>query len=61
MKNVGVINAAVNSMGLLTNDGPPEWHPTKSIIKEVCSQASKYCKVCLAGDDINVPNNFEGF
>jgi L-galactose dehydrogenase len=33
-KNVGVINASPLSMGLLTHQGPPEWHPAQSDIKE---------------------------
>lgn len=33
-KNVGMINASPLSMGLLTRQGPPEWHPAQSDIKE---------------------------
>ncbi|XP_066257365.1 uncharacterized protein [Euwallacea similis] len=43
-KNVGIINAAVNSMGLLTNNGPPSWHPADKDIKQTCKAASEYCK-----------------
>ncbi|CAG9769557.1 unnamed protein product [Ceutorhynchus assimilis] len=43
-RNVGVINAAVNSMGLLTNQGPPTWHPASEEIKQVCRKASEHCK-----------------
>ncbi|ENN75135.1 L-galactose dehydrogenase isoform X2 [Dendroctonus ponderosae] len=43
-KGIGVINAAVNSMGLLTNNGPPGWHPATDSIKDVCKEASDYCK-----------------
>lgn len=32
-------------MGLLTNNGPPDWHPASDSIKEVCKEASDYCKV----------------
>ena len=33
-------------MGLLTDRGPPSWHPATDDIKLVCKQASDYCKVC---------------
>ncbi|KAJ8920751.1 hypothetical protein NQ315_004891 [Exocentrus adspersus] len=42
--SVGIINAAANSMGLLCNNGPPEWHPASPYIKEICKEASDYCK-----------------
>ncbi|XP_035230571.1 L-galactose dehydrogenase-like isoform X1 [Stegodyphus dumicola] len=31
-------------MGLLTNNGPPDWHPAGSELKAACEQAAKYCK-----------------
>ncbi|KAL1493976.1 hypothetical protein ABEB36_009654 [Hypothenemus hampei] len=43
-KNIGIINAAVNSMGLLTNKGPPDWHPAMETVKQICKEASEYCK-----------------
>jgi len=43
-KEVGVINASILSMGLLTERGPPSWHPATTDIKNVCKQASDYCK-----------------
>lgn len=43
-KNIGVINAAVNGMGLLSNKGPQNWHAAGDQIKEVCGEASKYCE-----------------
>lgn len=33
-KNVSVINASVTGMGLLTPQGPPEWHPAPEDIKQ---------------------------
>jgi len=42
-KNVGVINASPLSMGLLSQRGTPDWHPTTEEIKRVCAQAAKYC------------------
>jgi len=43
-KEVGVINGSILSMGLLTDRGPPSWHPATDDIKHVCKQASDYCK-----------------
>lgn len=43
-KNVGVVNASPISMGLLSNRGPPEWHPATQHIKDVCAQAAAYCQ-----------------
>ncbi|EZA46827.1 L-galactose dehydrogenase isoform X2 [Ooceraea biroi] len=42
--NVGIINAAVLSMGLLTNDGPQKWHPASDETKKQCACAAEYCK-----------------
>lgn len=42
-KNVGIINAAPVSMGLLTQSGPPEWHPASPEIKAACARAAEYC------------------
>lgn len=43
-KNLGIINAAVQSMGVLTNNGPEPWHPADNTTKEVCRKAAEYCK-----------------
>ncbi|KAF7282329.1 uncharacterized protein LOC143202702 [Rhynchophorus ferrugineus] len=43
-RKMGIIQAAVHAMGLLTNDGPQTWHPAVDHIKQVCSQAREYCK-----------------
>jgi len=42
--NVGVICAAVQAMGLLTNNGPPAWHPAKDELKVIAAEASDICK-----------------
>src|SRR5262249_5617471 len=42
-KNVGIMNAAATGMGLLTQSGPPPWHPASAEIKAVCAQAAEYC------------------
>lgn len=43
-KNVGVINASILSMGLLTNRGPPAWHPAPDDIKTACKLSAEYCQ-----------------
>lgn len=42
--NIGLINAAALCMGLLTNNGPPNWHPTSDETKKQCENAAQYCK-----------------
>ncbi|XP_050307122.1 uncharacterized protein LOC126743899 [Anthonomus grandis grandis] len=41
---IGIINAAVNSMGLLTNKGPQNWHPASEEVKQTCKKAGEFCK-----------------
>eukprot|EP00794_Sanderia_malayensis_P002988 gene2988-3445_t len=43
-KGIGVLNASPNGMGLLTNRGPPNWHPATEDIKDVCKSAALYCQ-----------------
>ncbi|KZC04078.1 D-arabinose 1-dehydrogenase [Dufourea novaeangliae] len=43
-KNIGIINAASPCMGLLTNNGPPAWHPSSEQTKKICADAGKCCK-----------------
>ncbi|KAH9611662.1 hypothetical protein KSS87_018622 [Heliosperma pusillum] len=43
-KGVGVINASPLSMGLHTENGPPDWHPASDEIKAACRAAAEYCK-----------------
>lgn len=31
-------------MGLLTNGGPPSWHPAQTEVKELCKKAAKKCQ-----------------
>lgn len=44
-KGLGIINAAGVAMGLLTNAGPPQWHPAADSLKQACAAAGQYCKV----------------
>lgn len=43
-KNVGVVNAAPVSQGLLTNQGPAVWHPAPDTVKQVCADAAAFCR-----------------
>jgi len=42
-KGVGLINASPISMGLLSRQGAPNWHPATEEIKEACRRAAAYC------------------
>lgn len=41
---VGVLNGSPLAMGLLTNGGPPPWHPADDEIKSACRAAADYCR-----------------
>ncbi|KAK9163508.1 hypothetical protein Syun_004410 [Stephania yunnanensis] len=43
-KGVGVISASPLAMGLLTDNGPPEWHPASAELKSACKAASAHCR-----------------
>jgi len=43
-KGVGIINASVLGMGLLTERGVPEWHPAPPNVAEACQRAAAYCR-----------------
>lgn len=43
-KNVGVINASPFAMGLLTEKGPPAWHPAPANYRDICAAAVAHCK-----------------
>lgn len=45
--DVGIINASPISMGLLSNRGPPPWHPASQGIRSACKQAAEYCQVWI--------------
>ncbi|XP_043513393.1 L-galactose dehydrogenase-like [Frieseomelitta varia] len=42
--NIGIINASAQCMGLLTNKGPPAWHPSSEQTKKICTNAAVCCK-----------------
>jgi len=43
-KDLGIINASINGMGVLSPKGPADWHPGSQQIKDVCRRAAKYCE-----------------
>ncbi|KAK9166132.1 hypothetical protein Scep_001323 [Stephania cephalantha] len=43
-KGVGVISASPLAMGLLTDNGPPEWHPASVELKSACKAAAAHCR-----------------
>ncbi len=43
-KGVGIISASPLSMGLLTNAGPPDWHPASPAVKAACARAAAHCR-----------------
>ncbi|KAK0417373.1 hypothetical protein QR680_012972 [Steinernema hermaphroditum] len=43
-RNIGLVNAASLSMGLLSAEGPPPWHPASESIKETARAAVHYCQ-----------------
>lgn len=43
-KRIGIINASALAMGLLTEDGPPAWHPASEELKSRCAEAARYCR-----------------
>jgi L-galactose dehydrogenase len=49
---VGVLNASPLAMGLLTNQGPPPWHPAPPEIQDACRRAAQLC--CDRGADVSV-------
>lgn len=43
--NLGIVNAAVNGLGLLTNLGERQWHVATTLIKQTCAEARNLCIV----------------
>ncbi len=43
-KGIGVINASPLAMGLLSDAGPPAWHPAGEDIRAACARAAAYCR-----------------
>lgn len=43
-KNVGIFNSAPLAMRLLSNEGPPDWHPAPAALKQKCAEAAAFCR-----------------
>lgn len=43
-QHVGLLNAAPLAMGLLTEQGPPAWHPAPAALKSACARAAAHCR-----------------
>lgn len=43
-KGVGLMNASPLSMGLLSSQGPPDWHPADEEVKAACREAARCCR-----------------
>ncbi len=43
-RGIGLINASGLHMGLLTNDGGPDWHPAPQEVRDAARKAAQYCR-----------------
>ncbi|KAK9868557.1 hypothetical protein WJX84_008651 [Apatococcus fuscideae] len=43
-KGIGIVAASALSMGLLSNRGPPDWHPAPKEVRETCAKAAAHAK-----------------
>ena len=43
-KGVAVFNSAPLAMRLLSDDGPPGWHPAPETVRAKCAEAARYCR-----------------
>ena len=49
-KGVGIFNSAPLAMRLLSDDGPPAWHPAPAQLRAKCAEAAALCRA--RGSDI---------
>jgi L-galactose dehydrogenase len=43
-KNVGIFNSAPLAMRLLSDEGPPAWHPAPVALRKKCAEAAALCR-----------------
>lgn len=43
-QNLGIIAASAHGCGMLTNRGPPEWHPSSANLKAIVAKAIEVCQ-----------------
>lgn len=41
---VGILNSAPLAMRLLSDSGPPPWHPAPVVLRQRCAEAAAYCR-----------------
>jgi L-galactose dehydrogenase len=43
-KKMGLINGSVTHMGILTDQGPPPWHPAPAPVKQIGQEVAAFCR-----------------
>lgn len=43
-RGVGIFNSAPLAMRLLSDEGPPQWHPAPAKLKARCAEAARFCR-----------------
>lgn len=43
-RQMGLINGSVTHMGILTDQGPPPWHPAPTAVKQIGQTVAAYCR-----------------
>ncbi|MEA3188094.1 MAG: hypothetical protein QOD99_1924, partial [Chthoniobacter sp.] len=43
-KGVAIFNSAPLAMRLLSDEGPPEWHPAPTEVRAKCAEAARFCR-----------------
>jgi len=43
-RGIGIVNASPLGMGLLGDDGPPEWHPAPAVVRDACAAVREWCR-----------------
>ena len=43
-KEMGLINGSVTHMGILTDQGPPPWHPAPASVKQIGRDVAAFCR-----------------
>ena len=43
-RGIGLINASALHMGILTEQGPPDWHPAPQAVRDAGRKAAEFCR-----------------
>jgi L-galactose dehydrogenase len=57
-KGVALVNASPFSMGLLTQSGPPAWHPASAEVQRLCKEAVAQCATDGSADPSGIAIKF---